>query len=417
MLGQGDDFVKHPERVMLLTSSLEHGGAERQAVELARHLDRDRFDPFICSLSRNVPLADRLPDRSRDLVIVEKRWKFDATTVARVARLLSRERVSIVHAFLFDAEITGRLAARLARVPVMIGSERNSDHGRPRIHSVLLRATRGLCSAVIANSNAGKRFAIKDMGFASEKVHVVYNGVDIEVFRRRDAGEVRERYGVDAGAPVIGMVASFKPQKNHPMFLQMARRVRDRFPEARFLLVGGQLADSTGRVFSLKPGAGFHGDVGAYTLEVGGLMDELDLRRSCVLAGRTHEMSNVYSACDVVVLTSRHEGTPNVMLESMACGVPVVATDVADNAYVIPEGKVGYVVALDDADAMAARVCELLEDSARRAAMGRAARSWVEQEFTTKSLARNTEAVYSALLGEGAAGHRSEKRPFASVST
>jgi glycosyltransferase involved in cell wall biosynthesis len=104
--------------------------------------------------------------------------------------------------------------------------------------------------------------------------------------------------------------------------------------------------------------------------------------------------------CDITVLPSFFEGTPNVVLESMACAVPVVVTDVSDNPLVVPDCRVGYVVALGDDAAMADRICRLLLDETHRRDLGRAARAWVEQEFSIQRLATKTAAVFDAALAE-----------------
>jgi glycosyltransferase involved in cell wall biosynthesis len=113
-------------------------------------------------------------------------------------------------------------------------------------------------------------------------------------------------------------------------------------------------------------------------------------------------VEKLYPACDVTALPSLFEGTPNVALESMACGVPVVATDVSDNAYIVRSGETGYLVRLGDSEGFANRLLALASDSALRSSMGAAGRSWVEQEFSCARLAAKTEAVYRDVLGQPA---------------
>lgn len=108
--------AREPVRAMLLISSLEHGGAERQVVELANRLGDDGFRVLVCALEDCNPLADQLVRRAADFRVVAKRGRYDPSVVWRVARLMRRERIQVVHAFLFDAEMVARLAARLAGV-------------------------------------------------------------------------------------------------------------------------------------------------------------------------------------------------------------------------------------------------------------------------------------------------------------
>lgn len=380
-----------PHSVMLLVGSLEHGGAERQIVELVRNFDRSKIDPFVCSLSQLVPLAEFLPNRARELVVVEKRWKYDFSTIPRIARVIRERKVALIHAFLFDAEMAGRIAGRLSSLrPALISSERNTDYKRPFVHSLGLRLTRRWSDGLIANSNAGKRFTQRTLGLSEERTHVIRNGVDVERFRPGDGARVRRELGVPRDAPLIGMVAAFKEQKRHGDFFRFAARLRARYPEARFLCVGEPIRDN------INGAEDYHR---AVLREA----DELNVRAQCIFAGKRNDMPDVYSACNITMLTSSREGTPNVLLESMACGVPVIATDVADNAEIVPEG-VGYIVKLGDVDAMLRHADELLSSPARAAEFSLAARRWAMAAFSTQALARQTEAVYLRYLECHAAG-------------
>jgi glycosyltransferase involved in cell wall biosynthesis len=237
---------------------------------------------------------------------------------------------------------------------------------------------------VVANSRAGAEFNRRTLGHPAELYRIVRNGVDAVRFVPADGAAVRRELGLSKDAPVVGMFASFKEQKNHPLFFAAARRLVEVLPNTRFLLVGEELY------------AGMHGS-DAYRRRMDGLVDELGLRDRCLFLGNRIDVERLYPACDVTVLPSLFEGTPNVILESMACGVPVVATGVSDNAEIVLDGKVGYLVPLGDPGALADRLRSVLEDP-QRLEMGRRAREWIEQEFTAARLAARTEAVYREAL-------------------
>jgi glycosyltransferase involved in cell wall biosynthesis len=376
-----------PISVCMLISSLEFGGAERQVVEMVRSFDRKMVKPMVCSLSSQVPLARFLPRKSEELNIVEKRGRFDFTTVFRVARLLRRERIDVVHAFLLDAEIVARLAAPLAGVRAVVASERNTDYVRPRLHTVVLKATQPLFDVMVANSVAGKNFNIRTLGLPESRIEVVHNGVDVERFRPdREVGLVfRERLGIGPGTPLIGMVGSYKRQKGQDNFLRMAARVRQEIPNAHFLLVGEPLRDdfeSTSR----------------YQAEVQALAASLRLSDCCRFVGNQQDMKAVYNACDATALLSRHEGTPNVVLESMACGVPVIATDIADNSLIIRTGKTGFVVPPENYEAAAICATQILRNAALRREMGDTARKHVVEQFSLRVAASKLENIYARCL-------------------
>ncbi|MFO0837894.1 MAG: glycosyltransferase [Phycisphaerae bacterium] len=374
-----------PIPIMLLVSSLEHGGAERQVVELANHLDRARFDPTLCSLSELVPLAEHLRERERVLRIVPKQSRFDRGVIGKVAGMMKERGTRLVHNFLFDAEMVGRLAARRAGVAAVVASERNTDYRRPWSHWLGQHLTRGLFDLMVANSESGKRFNIRTLGLKPERIHVVRNGVDTDRFHPLDKRTVRAALGLPHEVPIVGMVASFKRQKNHADYFRLARGVLARFPAAQFLCVGEPLRDN------LQGAQDYH-------FEMHALLDELRLGEHFVFLGARQDMPEIYNACDLTVLTSAREGTPNVLLESLACGVPVVATDVSDNAQVVPQGQVGFVVALHDVSALTDRVCELLGDSGRRAALGVAARDWAQTEFSIPKMVERMQGVYEGVL-------------------
>jgi glycosyltransferase involved in cell wall biosynthesis len=138
--------------------------------------------------------------------------------------------------------------------------------------------------------------------------------------------------------------------------------------------------------------------VDEYHRRVAQTIEDHGLETRCRLLGRVSAVQQVYNACDLTLLTSRHEGTPNVLLESMASGVPVLATAVADNAAIVPEGKGGHGGPPEAAGGWAERACALRAAAAGGVAMGRAARDWVFREFSTAALARKTGRVYEALL-------------------
>jgi glycosyltransferase involved in cell wall biosynthesis len=381
-----EDLPARPISVCLLISSLEYGGAERQVVEMFRSFDRRRVRPVICSLSDKVPLADLLGESRKDLHIVRRRWRFDFTTVFRVAGLLRRERINVVHAFLFDAEIVGRLAAPLAGVRVVIASERNSDYERRTLHNVALRLTQPLVDAVVANSFAGREFTLRTTGLGPSRVKVVHNGVDGARFcPDRDGGQIfRARVGIPHDAVVVGMVGSYKRQKGHDVFLRMATQIAQHRANAFFLIVGG-------------PTGGDLAPSQAYKLEIEKMARTLGINGRCRFLENEPAMGAVYNACDVTVLLSRREGTPNVLLESMACGVPVVASNVADNSFVVRDESVGLIVPVDDANAATIAVEQLLARQVSRSQVCDAARQRA-CDFSSGNAARRLEQIYATCL-------------------
>jgi glycosyltransferase involved in cell wall biosynthesis len=385
-----DQTMGHPEKqpcVVLVVDDLGFGGAERQVVELANRMDPTVFDVHVCALSEHVPLSDMLIDARRRLHIIPKRSSLDFTLIPRLAHLLRALHADIVHGYLFRAEIASRLAGCIARTKLVIGSERNANRVLGKRYILAYKWTRWCADLIIANSYAGAESNARVFGRPPSDYRIVHNGVDAERFYPSDPRPIREELAIPAQDSVVGVFANFKKQKNHALLFRAFRLVLDSFPQARLLIVGEQPMDRRGTPDD-------------YRGQLDHLLDVLGIRRQCTFLGHRKDVERLYPACDITVLPSLHEGTPNVLLESMACGVPVVATSVCDNPYIVRDGEVGYLVAVGDEGQMANRITQLLGNPALRQEMGRKARTWVLREFSSKRLAEKMGATYLELLGK-----------------
>jgi glycosyltransferase involved in cell wall biosynthesis len=365
---------------VLVISDLEFGGAQRQVVELANHLHDQHVTAYVCSLSPYAPLAKHL-HRKELFRVIPRRSRYDVTVVPRLGAFLRQVRADVVHAFLFDAEIASRLAGRLVRRPVTIGSERNTHYSSKTKDLWALRLTRSLQDLVVANSNAGADFNSSLIGFPRHLYRVIRNGVDVQRFRPRGARDERARLGVPSDAVVVGMFASLKPQKNHGLLLDEIPHIVKCRSDVRFLFVGD----------SLHKGMS---DSDTYKNWFASRLDALGIAERCICVGNREDVERLYPACDVTVLPSLFEGTPNAALESLACGVPVVVRDVSDNRQIVPNGDVGFVVPNGDGVQLRRRVIELLTDESLRGRMSRRARDWAVEQFSTRRLAEQTATVY-----------------------
>jgi len=372
-------------RVVLVVDDLGYGGAERQVVELANGMDSEHFEVHVCTLSEHVPLSSRLRDAEHRLHVIKRRGRLDVTMVTRLARLLQSLQADIVHGYLFRAEIMSRLAGRLAGVQAVVGSERNANRAFARGNLLAYRLTQRCVDVIIANSHAGAASNARIFRRRPSDYRVIHNGVDTERFQPRTAPEARLRLGLSPDGPVIGAFANLKKQKNHVMLFRVFRRVLDSFSDARLLLVGEQPVDRRGRLDEYQ----------AYLTRV---IDDLGVRPQCLFLGHRDDVEHLYPACDLTVLPSLHEGTPNVLLESMACAIPVIATDVCDNAYIVKDEEVGYLVAGGDEAGMARRIGLLLGNRALCQKMGCEARQWAVREFSIGQLVERTATVYREVL-------------------
>jgi glycosyltransferase involved in cell wall biosynthesis len=369
-------------KVLIVISNMEFGGAQRQIVELVNNIDQEKFEIHVCSLSNYAPLGEQFNDKI-PLHIIHKKAKFDISVVFKLAKLIRQYKFDVIHSFLFDSEIAARLAGKLSCTGIkIIGSERNANYTLKPIQKWAYKLTKNLVSDIIANSQSGAEYNALQTGQPTNKYHVVYNGVDTKRFKPQDKHKIRNELGIDPNCNLIGMFASFKQQKNHPFLINALKKVKQKGNKFKLLLVGDTLH------------GGLHGSDN-YTIKVKKLIQESGFAEDVIYLGNRDDIERIYPACDFTVLPSLFEGTPNVVLESMACGIPVIATDVSDNKKIITNSLNGYIIVINNTEQLSNRIIMLYEDKEKLAQMGENAREQVVKHFSSERLAANMQLIYS----------------------
>ena len=323
-------------------------------------------------------------------------WK-DLVSLVRLVRLMRRRRFAIVHTHNPKPGLLGQVAARLAGVPVVV----NTLHGfyfHDRMHPaarrfyVALEKLAARCSDVILSQNDEDVRTALDLGIARPgQIRHLGNGIDVRRFDpSRFTQETRRRtrasLGIAADAPVVGFVGRLVSEKGVPELLDAARIVVERFPEVRFLLVGGTDAVKADR---LTP------DIAARK----GVAD------ACVFAGVRQDMPELYQAMDVFVLPSHREGFPRAPLEASAMKVPCIVTDVRGCRQAVAHERNGLLVPLGDVQALAQAILSLLTDPLHAYRLGEDGRRRAVQEFDERRVFARVLAEYERLLREkGLAG-------------
>jgi glycosyltransferase involved in cell wall biosynthesis len=369
-------------RALLFTDSFRLGGTERQFVRFVRGIDRNLYDVRIGCLQRSGPLLCEVESLGVSIVEfpIDSLYNFKtAKLFVQLARLLRRERIQIVHAFDFYTSIFAVPAARLARVPVVLASRRELLNLRTPWQQRAIRVACNLATGVVVNSSAvGDDMAGRKSGSRGQ-IEVLPNCIDLEEFEPKlSAGEIRRELGLSPRSILIGTLGNLRPEKDLETFLLAARRILDANPSAEFLVIGDGPAAN-----KLKALAG-----------------DLRLSESVRFLGERPDVPDLLAALDILVMTSYTESFPNAILEAMAVGKPVVATNVGGIPEVVEEGQTGFLVSPRDPKALADRVISLCRDSARRLQMGRAARARVENNYTVQAVATKLEEIYARSLRE-----------------
>jgi L-malate glycosyltransferase len=369
-------------RVFFLLDSLQIGGTETQAVELALRLDPARYAVTLGCLRMRGPLLAKLEGSSVSVTEWDARGGVNSPggiyQILRLARFLRGGRFDIVHTHDLWSNLLGIPAARLARVPVVISSRRDLAHlawYTPRRRTIL-RYLQSLSSAVLVNSGQIREQLVREDGFRPESIRVVHNGIDLERFRSGVGNRERLFPGLQDCKLVVNVANMHSDIKGQPTLINSAREVCTNFPEARFVLIG----DGTRK-------AAFES-----------MAVELGLKRNFLFLGQRHDVAELLACCDIAVLPSQVEGFPNALLEYMAAGLPAIATDVGGSREVIEHGLNGLLISPDDPDALAKSILSLLEHPAAALELARNGRDSARRDFSFERLITNVDAMYTALL-------------------
>jgi glycosyltransferase involved in cell wall biosynthesis len=371
-----------------IITKLELGGAQQNTLFTVAHLDPAKFRPILITgepglldgEARKLPGVEfhQIPSMVREIRPLE-----DLRALFALTRLLRRLKPAIVHTHSSKAGILGRVASRLAGVPVIVHSIHGYGFTRFQSFPVrrMLMALECLAAKIttrfFAVSEANRRLGVELGLFPDDRCVVIRSGVDLAAIRKTgvDTTAKKRELGLEPGRPVVGMVAPMKPQKAPLDFVRVAARVAAKKPETQFLFVGdGDLREA------------MEADIA-----------RLDLMKSFRLAGWRRDVPAIMRCLDVFVLTSLWEGLPRVYLEALASGVPVVGTRVDGASEVVRDGVNGYLLAPGDVQGLADRVLSLLANPTLAADMGRRGES-LPQEFDIHDMVRRQEEEYDRLL-------------------
>jgi glycosyltransferase involved in cell wall biosynthesis len=357
-------------RLFLMINSFETGGSERQFALLAKSLGAERFSVSLgCIQSKGAlrDLFDEVPRfRLGGSVYGWKSWH----SRWQLAQHLKQKRIQIAHAFDFYTNLTLLPAARWSGVPVVIGSQRQLGDLLSRAQSKLQRAAFRLCDAIVCNSRAAVDRLAAD-GVEDNKLRIIGNALAPELFAAAPPLIPRA-----SGTLRFGMIARMNARyKNHSEFLRAAAKLCALRADVEFLLAGDG---------PLRP-------------ELQAEAASLGIADRVRFLGDQRDVGAVLASLDATVIPSDSESLSNVILESMAAGVPIAATRVGGNPELINDTR-GILVPSRDIDALANAMLQLAQNPARRQELAGNARHFVAERFSCDSISRQYEELYDELL-------------------
>ncbi len=369
--------------ICLMCPNISYAGAQTQMIELAKNLDKKKFNVRICSFKTDFEISDELKREIGHIDIIQREFKYDIISfVFKIVKYLRKYRIDILYTFLPFANYFGLVAGKLSRVSVIITSERSSEYKMNYIHKKMKLTTVFGSDCMIANSVCGGNFIknISPKSFQS-KIQVVYNGSSKCLFSD-DLKDIKQ-IQIPDGFISICLIARFKPAKNHRMFFMTAKKILEKNKKLIFICVGDYFTNQKN-----------------YYEELMKWYSELGINDNVIFLGERHDVPNILAQTDISVLTSDHEGLSNTLIESMMIGCPVVVTDVSDNKIIVEDGINGYVVPVNDVSAMAEKLDILVNDSVLRKQMGEENKKKAIQLFSTKRMVEETENIFYEMINK-----------------
>lgn len=370
-------------KVAHFINGLQVGGAEMMLYKTVTRMNAQSFSSIVISLSEKGPVGERIEQAGIKVVALNEKGIPGPKIIWQLRNILTDQKIDILQTYLYKANFYGLIAGRLARVPVVWGLrcsyvDFRLYHPLSSLGFRLNRMLSGFPAAIVANSEAGRRYHISK-GYDRRRMTVIPNGFELGRFKPDEncRTAVRDELGIPRECILIGLIGRFDPMKDHHTFMRAAGEVARRHKEICFLLAGEGI-DLSNPVLTKY-------------------VDEAQLRDRAFLLGRRDDIPRIMASLDIYASSSYSEGFPNVVGEAMACGVPCVVTDAGDSAYVV--GDTGIVVPPSNAEELARgmeRLIIMRPEERRR--LGEAARRRVEENFDITMVVKRLEKLYTELI-------------------
>lgn len=368
-------------RILYLVNDLRaHGGAEVALANLVTHLDRNRFEIWVGGIFGKGLLEERLRLPRGHVVSFGFRRRFyaDIKGLLRLVHFLKQKQIQVIHTHLFAANTVGRVAAQLARVPIVVATEHNTYLAKPRWCIWVDCLLAGVTTQMIAVSETVRAFAADQAGISRDQFVVIPNGIPLEQIPQlspRERLAKRVSLEIEADQPVILSVGRLTEQKGYLTLLQAAELVAREYPETLFLIVGTGILENVLRKRIAR----------------------LRLDKHVRLLGFRCDVYELMQISTLLAMPSLWEGLPVTCIEAGACRLPVVASRVGGIPEVVQDGKSGLLVPPKDEVAFAREIIRLIRSPDLCRQMGDHGRHVIEERFDVVSVARRTEDLYLSL--------------------
>ncbi|MEE2705916.1 MAG: glycosyltransferase [Planctomycetota bacterium] len=363
------------KRILQIIPSLDRAGAEKQFTLLATHLDPGEFDVHTCALTRGGPYEADLARHETPFTSIGKSWKVDPRAYFRLKKLIRRLQPDLVQTWLFAANAYGRAAALGCGVKTVVGSEQCADPWK-RWHELSIDRYLARRSARIVVNGRGVRDFYVGQGIDSQRFELIENGIAAHQPGGRTRDELLRELKLPADAKLIAAIGRLWLQKRVRDVIwavELLQNVRD---DVHLLIVGD----------------------GPERRRLEKFRDNVQLQRRVHFLGHRNDVPEFLEHIDVLWSASMYEGLPNTIMEAMAAGVPVVATDIAGNNDLVADGQTGYLVKVGDTAGLARCAIKILADKRLSLRLAEAARNEMLTKYPIKNMVDRHAELYRQLL-------------------
>jgi len=367
---------RRPLRVLFVVLSLGVGGAEKLVYDIILHLSPWDVTPIVCCLDMIGSLGESLIECKIPVYLLgRRRGGIDWGLASRMNRIISDERIDVIHAHQYTPFFYGAISSLFVRHAKLIFTE----HGRlyPDRRSWKRYLFNPLLAwrtdHIVSISESTKKAMVTYDNFPARRIEVIPNGVRFAAAQNNvNRARKRKTLGLDVSGPILGTAARLDKIKNLTMLLRVFQRILSRMPETSLLIAGKGPAKN----------------------ELENLSEELGIKERVLFLGLRSDLPEIYPLLDVFALTSFTEGISITLLEAMAAGIPPVVTDVGGNSEVVEDGESGFLVPLGKDEIMVERIMTLLQSPERRKEMGASAAKRALNQFSFQRMVSSYMNLY-----------------------
>ncbi|KON27197.1 hypothetical protein AC481_05560 [miscellaneous Crenarchaeota group archaeon SMTZ-80] len=373
-------------KILYVMGNTIFGGGERVFTQLISRLNKNRYE-LVCACLPKGQLADKLEELKIPLCAIDFRHRFSIKTFLKLLKIVQSEKPHIVHSQGARVDFYTRLTARLARVPIIVSTiaapveEFNVNPIKRIIYIFLDRLTEKYVDKFIAVSESMRRKLITKHKIPSGKIVRIYNGVEVENYYYYSSDDyIKKEFNIGRNTLLVGTIGRLVWEKGLEYFIKAIKEIEDSTwqmkDNIRFLIVGE----------------------GELRRELENLVKELKIEQKVVFTGFRKDINKILSVLNILVLSSLREGQPMVLLEAMAAGKPVIATNIEGLDETIIDGVTGILVPPKDPASLAKVIASLLQNRDKAEKMGQAGRSIVEERFNITARVKEYERLYDTLV-------------------